>query len=48
MHATTDDVVLGNLRQTLANLKPGVAAVSGFDPNRTAKIGDFVHARFIE
>jgi len=39
-----DDVVLGNLTQTLANLKPAVAAVSGFDPDRTSKNRDFVQA----
>jgi carbonic anhydrase len=39
-----DDVVLGNLTQTLANLKPAVAAVSGFESNRTSKNGKFVQA----
>ena len=39
-----DDVVLGNLTQTLANLKPAVAAVSGFEPDRTSKNGKFVQA----
>ncbi len=39
-----DDLVLGNLTQTLANLKPAVAAVSGFEPDRTSKNGDFVQA----
>ncbi len=39
-----DDVVLGNLTQTLANLKPAVAAVPGFGPNRTSKNGEFVQA----
>jgi carbonic anhydrase len=31
-----DDVVLGNLTQTLANIKPAVAAVSGYDSDRTS------------
>ncbi len=39
-----DDVVLGNLTQTLANLKPAVAAVSGFEPDRTSKNRNFVQA----
>ncbi len=39
-----DDVVLGNLTQTLANLKPAVAAVSGFESDRTSKNGKFVQA----
>lgn len=39
-----DDVVLGNLTQTLANIKPAVAAVSGFDYDRTSSNGDFVQA----
>jgi len=39
-----DDVVLGNPTQTLADLKPAVAAVSGFEPNRTSKNWDFVQA----
>jgi carbonic anhydrase len=38
-----DDVVLGNLTQTLANLKPAVAAVSGFD-DRSSANGAFVQA----
>ena len=32
-----DDVVLGNLTQTLANIKPAVAAVSGYDSDRSSK-----------
>lgn len=39
-----DDVVLGNLTQTLANLKPAVAAVTGHDSNRTSKNKSFVQA----
>lgn len=39
-----DDVVLGNLTQTLANIKPAVAAVSGFESDRSSKNADFVQA----
>jgi carbonic anhydrase len=39
-----DDVVLGNLTQTLANIKPAVAAVSGFESDRTSKNNEFVQA----
>ena len=39
-----DDVVLGNLTQTLANIKPAVAAVSGYDSDRTSKNNKFVQA----
>ena len=39
-----DDVVLGNLTQTLANIKPAVAAVSGFESDRTSANGAFVQA----
>ena len=39
-----DDVVLGNLTQTLANIKPAVAAVPGFDSDRSSKNGKFVQA----
>lgn len=39
-----DDVVLGNLTQTLANIKPAVAAVSGHDLNRTSSNSAFVQA----
>jgi len=39
-----DDVVLGNLTQTLANLKPAVAAVSGFEADRTSANAEFVQA----
>ncbi|MDJ0937791.1 MAG: carbonic anhydrase family protein [Kiloniellales bacterium] len=39
-----DDVVLGNLTQTLANLKPAVAAVSGFDSDRSSANAKFVQA----
>lgn len=39
-----DDVILGNLTQTLANLKPAVAAVTGFDSDRTSSNEAFVQA----
>jgi carbonic anhydrase len=39
-----DDVVLGNLTQTLANIKPAVAAVSGYDSDRSSKNTKFVQA----
>jgi carbonic anhydrase len=39
-----DDVVLGNLTQTLANIKPAVAAVSGYDSDRSSKNPKFVQA----
>ena len=39
-----DDIVLGNLTQTLANIKPAVAAVSGFEIDRTSKNAAFVQA----
>jgi carbonic anhydrase len=39
-----DDVVLGNLTQTLANIKPAVAAVSGYDADRSSNNGAFVQA----
>lgn len=39
-----DDVVLGNLTQTLANIKPAVAAVTGFESDRTSANGPFVQA----
>jgi carbonic anhydrase len=39
-----DDVVLGNLTQTLANIKPAVAAVSGFGSDRTSANPGFVQA----
>ncbi len=39
-----DDVVLGNLTQTLANIKPAVAAVSGFESDRTSANDAFVQA----
>jgi len=39
-----DDVVLGNLTQTLANIKPAVAAVSGYDSDRSSKNNKFVQA----
>ena len=39
-----DDVVLGNLTKTLANIKPAVAAVSGFESDRSSKNAKFVQA----
>lgn len=39
-----DDVVLGNLTQTLANLKPAVAAVPGYEADRTSGNAAFVQA----
>ena len=39
-----DDVVIGNLTQTLANIKPAVAAVAGHDANRNSKNAEFVQA----
>ena len=39
-----DDVVMGNLTQTLANIKPAVAAVSGFVSDRTSSNSAFVQA----
>jgi len=39
-----DDVVLGNLTQTLANIKPAVAAVSGHDSDRSSGNAEFVQA----
>ena len=39
-----DDVVMGNLTQTLANIKPAVAAVPGFEPDRSSKNAGFVQA----
>jgi carbonic anhydrase len=39
-----DDVVLGNLTQTLANIKPAVAAVPGYDSDRSSKNDKFVQA----
>ncbi len=39
-----DDVVLGNLTQTLANIKPAVAAVSGYEGDRSSGNAAFVQA----
>jgi carbonic anhydrase len=39
-----DDVVLGNLTQTLSNIKPAVAAVPGYDSDRSSKNAKFVQA----
>lgn len=39
-----DDVVLGNLTQTLANIKPAVAAVSGHESDRSSGNAAFVQA----
>ena len=39
-----DDVVLGNITQMLANIKPAVAAVPGFKKDRSSKNAKFVQA----
>ena len=39
-----DDVVLGNLTRTLANIKPAVASVEGFAANRSSSNPAFVQA----
>jgi len=39
-----DDVVLGNLTQTLANIKPAVAAVTGHESDRSSGNSAFVQA----
>ena len=39
-----DDVVMGNLTQTLSNIKPAVAAVSGYELERSSKNNKFVQA----
>jgi carbonic anhydrase len=39
-----DNVELGNLTQTLSNISPAVAAVPGFENDRTSKNGEFVAA----
>lgn len=39
-----DDVVLGNLTRTLANIKPAVAAVSGHEADRSSGNAAFVQA----
>jgi carbonic anhydrase len=39
-----DDVVFGNLTQTLANIKPAVAAVKGFEDDRSSGNAEFVQA----
>jgi carbonic anhydrase len=39
-----DNVELGNLTHTLSNLKPAVAAVPGFEGERTSASKDFVQA----
>jgi len=39
-----DDVVFGNLTQTLSYIKPAVADVTGFDENRTSSNAQFVQA----
>lgn len=39
-----DNVVLGNLTQTLANIKPAVSAVSGYESDRSSKNAEFVRA----
>jgi carbonic anhydrase len=39
-----DDVVMGNLSHTLANIKPAVAAVPGYDSDRSSQNDKFVRA----
>jgi carbonic anhydrase len=39
-----DDVVMDNLSQTLANIKPAVAAVPGYDSDRSSQNDKFVRA----
>lgn len=39
-----DDVVMGNLTQTLANIKPAVTAVQGFEEDRSSNNSAFVQA----
>ena len=39
-----DDIVMGNLTHTLANIKPAVAAVTGYESNRTSANDAFVKA----
>ena len=39
-----DDVVLGNLTQTLVNLRPAVAETEGYDEDRSSNNPDFVLA----
>jgi carbonic anhydrase len=39
-----DDVVMGNLTQTLANIKPAVAAISGYKSDRSSKNNAFVQS----
>ncbi len=39
-----DDIVLGNLTQTLANIKPAVAAVPGYSADRSSGNAAFVQA----
>jgi carbonic anhydrase len=39
-----DDVILGNLTKLLADIKPAVAAVSGFETDRSSKNKAFVQA----
>jgi carbonic anhydrase len=44
VNGACDDVVMGNLTRTLANIKPAVAAVAGYDSNRTSANKAFVKA----
>ncbi|MCR9136542.1 MAG: carbonic anhydrase family protein [Alphaproteobacteria bacterium] len=39
-----DNVMLGNLTSTLANIQPAVGAVKGFEPDRSSDNPDFVQA----
>ena len=43
-----DDVKLGNLTQTLSNIRPAVEAVAGFDGERTSANKAFVNAVTLE
>jgi carbonic anhydrase len=44
IRGAVDDVIYGNLTETLANIKPAVAAVEGFDGERNAANPAFVQA----
>ena len=39
-----DDIILGNLTHMLANIRPAVAAVTGFESDRTSSNAGFVQA----
>jgi carbonic anhydrase len=44
IRGAVDNVIYGNLTTTLANIEPAVAAVPGFDADRTASNAAFVQA----